>query len=133
MQEHEKWLAKAQEDLGMARLGLPVGYFSSVAYHCQQAAEKSLKGYLCFRGESIIKTHDLVKSLEQCMKYDKDFQKLYGAIRELNPYATRFRYPSEFDIPDQDDAKIAIKHAELIIKSVLKKISVVPSGQMKIQ
>ena len=67
------------------------------------------------------------------MKYDKGFQELYSAIRELNPYATRFRYPSEFDIPDQEDAMIAIKHAESIIKSVLKKISVARSGQMEIR
>lgn len=74
MQEHEKWFSKAKEDLGMAKLGLPSEYFSSVTYHCQQAAEKYLKGYLCFKGEQITKTHDLVKSLEQCMKFDKDFQ-----------------------------------------------------------
>lgn len=109
MQEHEKWLSIAKEDLGMAKLDLPSEYFASATYHCQQCAEKSLKGYLNFKGQTLIKTHDLVKSLEWCMKFDRDFEKLYPAIRELNPFSTKFRYPTEFDIPTLEDAKLTIK------------------------
>ena len=132
MQEHEKWLVIAKEDLQVAKLALAAEYFSSATYHCQQCAEKALKGFLSFKGESITKTHDLLKSLEQCMQFDPEFRKLYEAARELNPFATKFRYPTEFDIPDLDKTTRTIKQAEIIIKFVLKKIDMPITGQMKI-
>ena len=52
MQEHEKWLAIAKEDLGVAKLSLSGKYFSTVAYLSQQCAEKALKGYLSFNVRS---------------------------------------------------------------------------------
>ena len=42
MQEHEKWLEIAKEDLGVAKLSLSAEYFSTAAYHCQQCSEKAL-------------------------------------------------------------------------------------------
>lgn len=133
MLEHEKWLSIAREDFEVARLALSSQYFSSATYHCQQCAEKALKGYLCFKGEQITKTHDLIKSLEQCMEFDQEFRKLYQAAKELNPFATKFRYPTEFDIPDQAKVIIVIKHAELILKFVMNKIAEPECGQLIIR
>ena len=50
----------------------------------------------------------------------------------LNPYATRFRYPTEFEIPDLADSEQAIKHAENILRFVLKKVVEPETGQSKI-
>lgn len=132
MQEHEKWLVIAKEDLAVAKLALSAEFFSSATYHCQQCAEKSLKGYLSYKGEIITKTHDLIKLVEQCMQFDVDFKVLYQATRELNPFATKFRYPTEFDIPDLEKGRQAIKLAEVIMKYVQKKISSGSADQMKI-
>lgn len=132
MQEHEKWLSIDKEDLAVAKLAIASEYFSSATYHCQQCAEKTLKGYLSFKGEPITKTHDLIKSLEQCMQFDQDFQKLYQAARELNPFATKFRYPTEFDIPDLNKVNQTIKQAESIMKFVIKKISDPAADQMNL-
>lgn len=123
MQEHEKWCAIAKEDLGMAKLALSSKYFSSATYHCQQCAEKTLKGYLSFKDEPITKVHDLIKLLEQCMKLDDDFEKLYPFARKLNPFSTKFRYPTEFDIPDLEKTTVVIEYAECIMNFVLKKIA----------
>lgn len=123
MQDHEPWLRIAKEDLKVAKLALPEELFGPVAYHCQQAAEKALKGYLVSKKQPIIKTHELAKLLEICLKFDKDFEKIYAATLFLNPFATKFRYPTEFDIPDQTDAELALKHATSILTFVLKKIS----------
>jgi HEPN domain-containing protein len=45
------WLAKAQSDLrsARARAALPEHATDTAVYHCQQAAEKAIKGYLAFR------------------------------------------------------------------------------------
>lgn len=51
----------------------------------------------------------------------------------LNPFATKFRYPSEFDIPDQLETKLAIEQAQFVINFVLKKISEVTIGQLEIR
>ena len=132
MQDHEPWLRIAQEDLKVAKISLPEELFSPVTYHCQQAAEKSLKGYLAYKKQPIIKTHELGKLLEICLKFDKDFEKIYEAARFLNPFATKFRYPTEFDIPDLNDAKLAIKYAKSIVSLVSKKVSKKRSVQKNI-
>jgi HEPN domain-containing protein len=44
------WLLKAYSDLhtaGQIR-GLPAGHLDAAIYHCQQAAEKTLKGFLVY-------------------------------------------------------------------------------------
>jgi HEPN domain-containing protein len=132
MQEHESWLRIAKEDLLMAKLALPNELFSSLAYHCQQCAEKALKGYLAFKKQELIKSHDLVKLVVLCSKFDKTFEKNYVFAEQLNPFSTRFRYPSEFEVPDLADAKLAIKHAQSILNFVLKKISEPKTGQTNV-
>ena len=37
-----------------------------ICYHCQQAAEKYLKGFLAYFGYEIIRTHDLVVLNKLC-------------------------------------------------------------------
>ncbi len=133
MQEHEGWLRIAKEDLLMAKLGLANELFSHVTYNCQQCAEKALKGYLVFkRYPAIIKTHDLLKLLELCMSFDQEFQKKFDAADYINPFSTKFRYPTEYDLPDFAEAELAIKHARSIFKFVLKKISEPETGQTQI-
>ena len=132
MQDHDPWLNLAQEDLKVAQLLLPEELFAPIAYHCQQAAEKALKGYLVHKRQPIVKTHELGKLLEICLKFDRDFDKIYEAARFLNPFATKFRYPSEFDIPDLDEAKLALKYAKSILNFISKKVSEKSSGQKNI-
>ena len=132
MQEHEGWLKIADEDFLLAKLAIKNELFSSVAYHCQQAAEKYLKGYLVFNKKKVIKTHDLTKLVVLCNYIDNDFSKLYVSSEKLNPFSTKFRYPTEFDIPDLETAKAAISNAKKIMNFVLKKISAPETGQTNI-
>jgi HEPN domain-containing protein len=129
MQEHERWLKIVEVDLRSAKVLLKAEVFSSATYHCQQAAEKALKAYLAFKNQKIIKIHDLVMLVELCSKFDKDFEKLYDNAEYLNPFVTKFRYPTEFDIPDCADTKHAIEQAGKIVKFVLKKIAEPNAGQ----
>lgn len=132
MQEHERWLNIAREDLAVAKVLLPQEFFTPITYHCQQAAEKALKGYLVFKKQDVPKTHDLLKLVILCKKFDKNFEKLNNATEQLNPFSTKFRYPTEFEIPDQEDAALAIKQAETIIRFVLKKITAPEIGQVNL-
>ena len=132
MQEHEKWLKIADEDLRSAKVLLKIEIFSTATYHCHQAAEKALKGYLAFKMQEILKTHDLIKLVGLCSKLDTKFEKLYDTVEELNPFATKFRYPTEFDIPDFADTEAAIKQTQKIMNFVIKKIAEPETGQIKI-
>ncbi|MCX6686344.1 MAG: HEPN domain-containing protein [Methanoregula sp.] len=65
-----KWLIMAKEDLKLARLGQERNdiRFELFCYHCQQAAEKSLKALLIFKIGKYPKTHsldELIKNLEE--------------------------------------------------------------------
>jgi len=129
MQEHDKWLIIAKEDLRSAKILLKHESFSTVVYLCQQAAEKSLKAYLVFKKYPINKTHDLIKLLELCMKSDQEFQEKFDAADYINPFSSKFRYPTEYEIPDFDDAELAVKHAKKIMTFVIKKIEEPVTGQ----
>lgn len=133
MHAHEKWLVIAKEDLLAAKGLLKLELFSSAVYHCQQSVEKSLKAYLAFKQCSISKTHDLIHLLELCMSFDQEFRKQYEAADYINPFAIKFRYPTEFDIPDLNETETAIKLAENVMKFVLKKISSQMEGRLGIQ
>ena len=123
MQGHEEWLKIATEDLKAAYGLISLELFSAVVYHCQQSAEKSLKAFLVFKKYPIVKSHDLMMLLELCMKFDNDFKNKLIAADYINPFSSKFRYPTEFEIPDLADAQRAAKYAEDILDFVIKKIN----------
>lgn len=45
-----------------------------ICYHCQQSAEKYLKGFLALNGEEVKRTHDLIQLNKACQKYDDNFK-----------------------------------------------------------
>ncbi len=75
-----EWLAKAQNDLGVAERALdPPPYPDLAAFLSQQAIEKVLKGYLTWHGILFQKTHDLEGLVGQCQAIDPTFQSLAAA------------------------------------------------------
>jgi HEPN domain-containing protein len=57
----QSWLIKAQHDLAAARKlsAEPDSYLDTAIYHCQQAAEKAVKGFLVFHDQDFEKTHNI--------------------------------------------------------------------------
>lgn len=132
MLEHERWLEFSRSDLKDAECLFKAESFLSATYHCQQAAEKALKAYLVFKEHEIVKTHNLVMLGGLCKIFDQEFQKINKELELLNPFATKFRYPSEFDLPDEEDTRFVIIQAKSVVNFVLKKIEMPITGQMKI-
>lgn len=132
MQEHEKWLKIAKDDLLAAKGLIKLELYSASVYHSQQSAEKSLKSYLVFKNYPVVKTHDLIKLLEMCMSFDHEFRNKFEAADYINPFSSKFRYPTEFDIPELSNADLAVRHAENIIRFVLKKVAAPETGQTDI-
>lgn len=134
------WIAKAITDLKSAKKLIKDDddTLHGAAYFTQQAAEKSLKAYLVFKGQElkglkIPKTHDLEKLLQNCMTLDISFGQLRSELERLSTYATYTRYPDDYFYMDRQEAEAAIKHAEKILKFVKAKIELAEkTPQMKI-
>ncbi len=119
------WFEKAEQDLEMARRAMdPQGPIPEMAcYHCQQCAEKYLKGYLVSQKMGFLYVHDLVYLTQRCMERKQAFIELEQAARILSQYGAGVRYPTEnFIDPDEEEAWEAIRLAEevaTVVKSQL--------------
>lgn len=69
----QAWLVKAQRDLQTAEILLAQAapFLDMAVYHCQQAAEKALKGFLFWHDVPFRKTHNLAELLDQCLVIDQ--------------------------------------------------------------
>jgi HEPN domain-containing protein len=123
MQKHEEWLILAQEDLLAAHHLLEAELIRLSSFHCQQSAEKALKGFLAFKKQDILKTHDLVKLIKLCSNFDEVFNTLERQAELLNPYISKSRYPEDcLVIPTESKAKEALIMAKEILNFVKIKI-----------
>lgn len=109
------WLIKATHDLAAAeKLGQdPDSYLDVAIYHCQQAVEKALKGFLAFYDEDFSKTHDLRALTAQACQLEASFSDWQREASLLTPYAVEFRYPGPLLEPSReefDEASSAAKH-----------------------
>jgi len=95
--------------------------FEIVCYHCQQCAEKLLKGYIASKNGKLLKTHDLVVLCETCANYDLEFEKIIEQCSDLTIYASEVRYPNFMEI-ESYHMKKAIENAILIRAFVLNKL-----------
>lgn len=119
-----QWLIKAEHDIGSARrlLSGDFPYLDTAVYHCQQAAEKSLKAYLTLKDTPFQKIHDLSFLIEQCKELDLEFERIMDISSILTPYAIAFRYPGDVIEPDPQDADEALRLGVEVFDFVLSKM-----------
>lgn len=117
------WLSKAAHDLQTARIvsATPDGPLDTAIYHCQQAAEKAVKGWLTWRGATAAKTHDLIRLIAEATDGTPDFAQFEEAAEILTPYVSAFRYPGLTDdaVPSREEFDAALKHAQAIYDFVV--------------
>lgn len=95
--------------------------YEIVCYHCQQCAEKMLKGFIAYNNGRLQKTHDLAVLCETSTKYDIDFKNILEICSDLTIYASEVRYPNLMQIENYHMKK-AIENTNLIREFILKKI-----------
>lgn len=110
-----EWLEMAEMDLGAAEylLGMRPVPVEIICYHCEQAAEKLLKGVLLQFDMDPPKTHDLVQLCKLCCGMDARFEQLADACVELTPYGVQVRYPSNLEL-DETDMSSALRECRRI-------------------
>ncbi len=91
--ETQEWLAKAAADLSSAQLLAGARHDDNALYHCQQCAEKALKGFLVWHEKPFRRTHDLEEIGVACTALDASLQGIAEEADVLTDYAWRARYP----------------------------------------
>jgi len=101
----KSWVEKGDHDLGTAQvtfLYIPK-FRDTITFHCQQAVEKYLKGYLFFNSTLFKRTHNLNYLLSLISQFDSISDDLYDKAAELEDFSVEIRYPdSSIDLSDED-------------------------------
>jgi HEPN domain-containing protein len=92
-----EWLHVAESDVRAARLclGADRPLHDVVAFHCQQAAEKLLKGFLVWAGVHVRKTHDLEVLGDLVRAHFPAVEPLLKPMADWNAWSVAYRYPGE--------------------------------------
>jgi HEPN domain-containing protein len=106
-----EWVRCAEEDFGVAvvllRRRAKVAPNNSIGFHCQQCVEKYLKARLEEAALNVPKTHDLMALLQLLLASEPLWAAFAPALRRLNDYAVKFRYPGH--AATRADARQALK------------------------
>ena len=122
----QEWLTKAYIDLDVAAaIALGPRYRRAVAvYHCQQAAEKAIKGYLFFRDTRFDRTHDVEALVNAAIPLEPRFVKYKLAAKRLTPYSAVYRYPGSPPMPTKREVEQAVRLADRLYTFV---VSILPN------
>ena len=115
IKEAQEWQRLVAMDLNTAEYlknmkPLPI---EIICYHCQQSAEKYLKGYLVFCWMTPPRMHDLDELCKLCLKYSNNFKNIADQCSDLTAYGVQPRYPMEL-ILDKEDIQQALDSAKAV-------------------
>ncbi|MDR2118914.1 MAG: HEPN domain-containing protein [Tannerellaceae bacterium] len=118
----QEWLQLADDDIYSAKIlnnALRKPY-EIICYHCAQAVEKYLKGYLTWQDIVPPKTHDLIFLNSLCIEQDNEFRNIKAECNFLNRYSNDIRYPHKYEV-NENDVTFSISAVEKIkyIKPIL--------------
>ena len=121
---YQDWFDKADHDLNAAKILFNEGGFmDTIGYHLHQAIEKYLKGFLLFYKQEYSLTHDLIKLLKECFKFDKNITDYYEECERMNAYYIEAKYP--MDAPQnysKNEMQKSIEMTRFLLKYIKKQI-----------
>lgn len=121
--EVRAWLAVATLDLEAAtRLAEDPEFARIVVYHCQQAAEKGIKGFLTWHGVRFGRTHDLDLLGSLARPLAPMLRPFLDRAVELTPYAWLYRYPPDSPAPIEGEAREAISVARELLGAIVGRL-----------
>lgn len=124
--ETKRWLVRAREDLRAAEhdFGADPPLLSTIVFHCQQAAEKSVKAFLVWHERPFRKTRDLVELGQLCVGLDVSLEPLLRRAAPLTEYAWKFRYPGEPEEPSREETQEALAIAREVYDAIITRLPV---------
>lgn len=124
-QKAGEWFKKGDSDLRSAEILIKEENppTDTACFHCQQAVEKYLKGYLTIQKIDFLKSHDLDYLLKLCKDSNHKFADYEETALVLNKYGIEPRYPADVPIYySVEEARAAIKLAKEMIHFIKKAI-----------
>lgn len=120
-----EWFEKGKHDLDVAKNELEnQGWTDVICFHCQQAVEKYLKGFLVANGIDVSKIkkwhiHDLPLLLRECQKLNPQLEKFQDYCEIITTYYIEARYPMDPTIEySREETKQAIGWTQEIIEEI---------------
>jgi len=116
------WQILAERDLAVAdylanhMVPIPT---EIIAFHCQQAAEKYLKGALVILGEEPPYIHDLAELCKIAEKHRPAFESISSLCVIVNYFSVQPRYDRGVDL-SEEDMRLVLAHTKTI-KGFLQK------------
>jgi len=110
-----EWIKIADDDFDSAEIlnQATRKHYEIICYHCAQAVEKYLKGYLEYKDIIPEKTHNLTYLYSICMDNDNRFINIKTECDFLNKFANDIRYPNRYET-NENDAGFCIKAVKKI-------------------
>jgi HEPN domain-containing protein len=100
----KEWIQIADEDFYSAQILNEADRkpYEIICYHCAQATEKYLKGYLSYNDIIPQKTHNLLFLHELCVEKENEFEIIRTECGLLNRFTIEIRYPHKMEIKEED-------------------------------
>ena len=110
-----EWIKIADDDLDSAKIlnGHVRKHHEIICYHCAQAVEKYLKGYLAYKDVIPEKTHNILFLNNLCIKKDSIFENIKTECGFINRFANDIRYPNKYEVTE-DDVRFSLAVVEKI-------------------
>ncbi len=77
------WLKIARRDLEAARVLGANALYGTAAFHCQQAAEKAIKGFLVYHDQEFGMTHNIGELVQSAGPFESQFAAFHDAAQSL--------------------------------------------------
>jgi len=97
------------------------GPYDTACFHCQQACEKYLKGFLALHNRRFPFTHDLERLTKFCHAVDPSLELATPDVVGLTDYGVMLRYDNEF-WPSQSEAADALATARGVRDRILASV-----------
>jgi HEPN domain-containing protein len=128
IEEGERWLEQAVEDLKWAKDLAERGGFHIACFLSQLFGEKALKAFLYAQGEEIVIGHSIERLSHFASRFDAEFLEKVKRWAILDSYYVPTRYPNS--LPDSIPARVytkdaageGVRLAEEIVESVREKM-----------
>lgn len=122
--ETRGWMIKASHDLRaaetLATASPPLN--DEVVFHCQRAAEKAIKSFLVWHGQTFRKTHNLEETGEQSLAIDPSLRETIDRAVPLSEYAWKFRYPGVLIEPSSTETAEALAAAREVVAAISSRL-----------
>jgi len=120
----EDWRILAERDITVAdHLAVTMRPIPTeiIAFHCQQAAEKYLKGALVVLNEEPPYTHDLDELCSLAEKHQPSFVDISSSCTIITQFSVQPRYDRGVDL-SEEDMRLVLSHTKKIIAFLQKEI-----------